>query len=81
MFGVWRRWLACLHGVQEVVSSSLTTPTKPQRLIEAVNLFLLRMWLTCPHTGWEGREGVESRCLGKSHNSDKAEERYQMMQP
>lgn len=27
-FGVWRRWLACLHGVQEVVSSSLTTPTK-----------------------------------------------------
>ncbi len=24
---MWRRWLARLHGVQEVVSSSLTTPT------------------------------------------------------
>ncbi len=26
--GVWRSWLACLHGVQEVGSSSLLTPTK-----------------------------------------------------
>ena len=26
--GVWRSWLAYLHGVQVVVSSSLTTPTK-----------------------------------------------------
>lgn len=25
--GVWRSWLAYLHGVQVVVSSSLTTPT------------------------------------------------------
>ncbi len=25
--GVWRSWLACLHGVQEVGSSSLLTPT------------------------------------------------------
>ncbi len=27
-YGVWRSWLAYLHGVQVVVSSSLTTPTK-----------------------------------------------------
>lgn len=29
--GVWRSWLAYLHGVQGVVSSSLTTPTKKER--------------------------------------------------
>ena len=27
-FGVWRSWLAHLHGVQGVGSSSLLTPTK-----------------------------------------------------
>ncbi len=28
LIGVWRSWLAYLHGVQVVVSSSLTTPTE-----------------------------------------------------
>jgi hypothetical protein len=28
LFGVWRSWLAYLHGVQGVGSSSLLTPTK-----------------------------------------------------
>ena len=27
LFGVWRSWLAYLHGVQGVGSSSLLTPT------------------------------------------------------
>ena len=27
-FGVWRSWLARMHGVHEVASSSLATPTK-----------------------------------------------------
>jgi hypothetical protein len=30
--GVWRSWLACLTGGQEVASSSLATPTDKQRL-------------------------------------------------
>ena len=29
--GVWRSWLAHLHGVQGVESSSLFTPTKKKR--------------------------------------------------
>ena len=48
LFGVWRSWLAYLHGVQGVGSSSLLTPTikrliinrlKKQILAKCKNLF------------------------------------------
>jgi hypothetical protein len=38
--GVWRSWLAHLHGVQGVGSSSLLTPTKVKRLFHNETTFL-----------------------------------------
>ena len=41
MNGVWRSWLAYLHGVQGVGSSSLLTPTFKERQSERVAFFIL----------------------------------------
>jgi hypothetical protein len=41
IFGVWRSWLAYLHGVQVVVSSSLTTPTNKKDGLKPSFLFVL----------------------------------------
>ena len=40
MNGVWRSWLAYLHGVQGVGSSSLLTPTFKKRQSEWVAFFI-----------------------------------------
>ncbi len=47
--GVWRSWLAHLHGVQGVVSSSLITPTTIKRNI--LNIWMLRFifYIFSPH--------------------------------
>ena len=40
LFGVWRSWLAHLHGVQGVESSSLFTPTNEKKRCLKASLFL-----------------------------------------
>lgn len=41
LFGVWRSWLAHLHGVQGVESSSLFTPTIKKKGLSFLSPFLL----------------------------------------
>ena len=51
--GVWRSWLAHLHGVQGVESSSLFTPTKKKGNDSIIPFFSFRL----QDTGYRGQHG------------------------